>query len=66
MRTPPRPDSATTPHLAVKPAAARLALTPGSSEQSLLPAAVSLFLLVLAGGSLLRLTMQPPRRTGWR
>jgi hypothetical protein len=37
-----------------------------SSDESLLPAAIALFLVVVAGASLLRLSGQLPRRPGWR
>jgi hypothetical protein len=36
-----------------------------SSDEPLLPAAIALFLVVVAGASLLRLSGQWPRRPGW-
>jgi hypothetical protein len=61
---PARPDAATAwaPRVAIN-----ASNPPGDSTQGvLLPAALSLCLLVLAGGSLLRLMTQLQRGPGWR
>jgi peptidoglycan hydrolase-like protein with peptidoglycan-binding domain len=64
VAVPPRPDAATMRSaLPVRDTGARGG---GRPERVLLPAALSLWLVVLAGGALLWRTAHTQRRTGWR